>query len=148
MRTPIALLVSSLLLSAAGPASADKGGAAGGTRIAVASAVVDGVTHTAKVKLNASGKIVPWDRSKWALVTPGKGKSIFDYLGQRGEESGFEWERQGRGKNGYSFIRLGTTADEVTFGVSLKDGKGFFNYQDLGSGNGNSRLTLKVVEGK
>jgi hypothetical protein len=117
-------------------------------RIAVASVKVDGVTHTAKVKLDPRGKIVPWSDKKWASITPGKGKSLFFWLGENRETSGIEWERSGKAKNGYSLVTVGTTADSVTMGVSLRDMKGFFKYQDLGSGNGNSQHLLKVRESK
>jgi hypothetical protein len=115
--------------------------------VAVARVKLDGVTHTAKLKLDG-GKIVPWSGKKWALVTPGKGKSVFFWLGQDRETSGIEWERSGKAKNGYSLVTVGTTADSVTLGVSLKDNKGFFKYQDLGSGNGNSQYVLTVTTPK
>ena len=150
MRSALALcLCTSLVLGAAGVASAKSPTQpAAKNRIAVASIKVDGVTHTAKVKLDARGKIVPWSDRKWASITPGKGKSIFFWLGQNRETSGIEWERSGKAKNGYSLVTVGTTADSVTMGVSLKDMKGFFKYQDLGSGNGNSRYVLTVRESK
>jgi hypothetical protein len=117
-------------------------------RIAVASVTIQGVTHTAKVKLDARGRIVPWSATKWASITPGQGKSIFFWLGEHREESGIEWQRGGKARNGYGLVTVGTTADSVTLGVSLKEKKGFFNYRDLGSGNGHSTHVLTVEESK
>jgi hypothetical protein len=150
MKTALALcLCTSLVLGAAlASAKSPAPSAKNQFRFAVASIKVDGVKHTAKVKLDARGKIVPWSDTKWAAVTPGKGKSLFFWLGQNRETSGIEWERSGKAKNGYSLVTVGTTADSVTMGVSLKAMKGFFKYQDLGSGNGNSQYVLTVKESK
>jgi hypothetical protein len=150
MKTLVALCLCSCLVLSAAVASAKPGSAASTPqfRIAVASMKVNGVTHTARVKVDARGKIVPWTEKKWAQITPGKGKSEFFWLGQNRETSGIEWERAGKAKNGYSLVTVGTTADSVTLGVSLKDGKGFFNYRDLGSGNGNHKYELTVKESK
>ena len=147
MRTAALLCLGTLFFGATNHAWATKRQAAK-PRIAVASVTVDGVKHTAKVKLDARGAIVPWSETKWASITPGRGRSIFFWLGEHREESGLEWQRSGRARNGYGIVTVGTTADSVTMGVSLKTGKGFFNYRDLGSGNGNSTYTLTVKESK
>lgn len=147
MKTALVLSLSLSLLLGAAVASA-KAPAPAKSRVAVASIKLDGVTHTAKVRLDARGKIVPWSATKWAAVTPGKGNSLFYWLGQNRETSGIEWERSGKAKNGYSLVTVGTTADSVTMGISLAAKKGFFKYQDLGSGNGNSQYQLTVKESK
>src|SRR5688500_9399299 len=135
--TAVVVVLGTFLSVASGNAWATKREATK-QRVAVASIKIDGVTHTAKVKLDRRGAIVPWSATKWALITPGKGRSLFYWLGENREEGGLEWQRSGKARNGYGIVTVGTTADSVTMGVSLKDGKGFFSYRDLGSGNGNS----------
>ena len=114
-------------------------------KVVVASVQVDGVTHTAKLKLDAKGRIVPWSATKWASLPRSKGDSPFYWLGEHREESGIEYEHAGKAKNGFGIVTVGTTADAVTVGVRLKDGKGFLKYADHGSGNGNSQLSLTVT---
>lgn len=145
MKSPIALLLASSLLLGAHAGFAQKPAAKAKPRTAVASVQIDGVTHSAEVKLDAKGRILP-NGVKWASITPGKGKSIFYWLGEHRQNSGIEFEKTAIAKNGYSLVTVGTTADAVTMGISLKDGKGFFKYQDLGSGNGNSQHVLTVKE--
>jgi hypothetical protein len=103
-------------------------------------------THAITLKIE-DGKIIPWDSKRWAKITPKK-DSIFFWLGQDREESALEWEKSYRAKNGYSIVEVGTTADAVKVGVNLDEKKGFFKYEDLGSGNGNLELTLKCKEQK
>jgi hypothetical protein len=99
----------------------------------------DGRLHAIHLKLDRAGKIVRWDRSRWAKVSR---DSVFAAFAEDVDEYGFEWEKSFMARNGYSILELGTTADSFTVGVNLAVGKGFFRYKDLGSGAGDSSLVL------
>lgn len=93
------------------------------------------VTEWIKLRINASGEIEPWNKKKWADVN--KGAYWLNVFSEDSDTYGFEWEKTFKAGNGYSILELGTTADVFKFGVNAAKGKGFFEYIDIGSGNGN-----------
>lgn len=95
--------------------------------------------HTALIRLNSRGEVVPYSKSK-LLGAPLK--SIFGFMGDNPNESAMEYVNTFRAPNGYSVVQGGTTADEITVGVSPDLSKGFYSYRDIGSGNGNMRYYL------
>jgi len=44
--------------------------------------------------------------------------------------------------NGYTSVRIATTANAEEVGINLKTGKGFYKDEDHGSGNGNTQKVL------
>ncbi|MGE0634490.1 MAG: hypothetical protein AB7O96_18890 [Pseudobdellovibrionaceae bacterium] len=108
--------------------------------LVVCSATVKGKEQTAIFKIEKNGKFGYMGKNIYAKA---KEDSIFYWLTQDTEESGAEWEKNFRAPNGYSVVEVGTTADSVTVGISKDFTKGFYKYRDLGSGNGNSELTME-----
>ena len=86
-----------------------------------------------------NGKITNWDQNH---VARPDAKSIFGMLSEPIKDGAIESVRIGRGKNGFVFVTVVTTADSVTVGVSPDLKRGFYNYKDLGSGNGNDNIEL------
>ncbi len=86
-----------------------------------------------------NGMLTQWDATH---VARPDANSIFLLLAEDTEEGVLESVRFGKAKNGYAMVTVVTTADALTLGVSPSLENGFYNYQDLGSGNGNKRLDL------
>jgi|GEM_PF-5464039 len=132
----------------AAAAPAEQAGA-GEPQVVSCKADVDGKTQQLKLKLDAEGKIVKWDDKNWAQA---KRNGIFFWLAENEEEdmSSIEYDSSIIAANGYSIVKVGTTADEVSVGISADRKKGFFKYRDAGSGNGNSEypLVCRVVNAK
>lgn len=101
-----------------------------------------GKKESIQLKLDANGKIVQWDNTKWAVTS--KGAETLAVFSENIEEYGFEWSKSFRAPNGYSILELGTTADASRVGVNLKTKTGFYTYLDQGSGSGNEG-PLKMV---
>ncbi len=107
------------------------------------SAEVDNKVQKAIFKLN-DGKIVLIDGKRYA-----KGDikdSLFFWFVQDVNKSGLETHNTFMGKNGYAMVSINTTADNISIGINLKEQKGFYNYRDTGSGNGNSRVELACTK--
>lgn len=97
-------------------------------------------TETIEVKLDSRGKWVKWDSARWAKTSK---NSLFSYFGSKDMEGeGVEWNKVFLARNGFAIMNLGTTADSFTIGISLKAMKGFFKYDDIGSGAGNFGFPL------
>ncbi|OFZ28316.1 MAG: hypothetical protein A2622_04230 [Bdellovibrionales bacterium RIFCSPHIGHO2_01_FULL_40_29] len=99
--------------------------------------------HVVSLRLNTQGKIVYWAKNQ---IAKADSKSIFGPLAENVEEWGFEYIRSFIAPNGYSIIKAGTTADEISVGVSKNLTNGFYNYVDLGSGNGHSKTPLTCLK--
>ncbi len=85
------------------------------------------------------GEIVKWDDNH---VARPDAKSLFGLFSDPIDAGPIEGIRFSKGKNGYAMVKVITTADALTVGISADLTKGFHFYQDLGSGNGNERLVL------
>lgn len=86
------------------------------------------------------GMVTYWDDNH---VARPDAKSIFGLFSDPIEESGIESVKFQKGKNGYAMVRVITTADSITVGVSPDLKSGFYKYQDIGSGNGNENFVLE-----
>lgn len=93
------------------------------------------------IALDDAGRILKATPKKQVL-SDNHARSPFSYLSADLEESGFESVRTMRAPNGFSIVTFISTADAVSIGVSKDRSRGFYTYQDLGSGNGNSRKDL------
>ncbi len=91
-----------------------------------------------QLKVTMKGFITRWSEEKFA---ESDGNSFLSYFSE--SEEFFEGIRYSKAKNGYALITGFSTADAVTVGVSPDFTKGFYKYEDHGSGNGDSTVTLK-----
>lgn len=93
-----------------------------------------------QVRLDRNNRIIRWDNSRWV-----NSKSrAFGNLARPFSEGNEPWEGESTFKaaNGFSIVRAVTTADVEMLGVNPTTLKGFYGYQDIGSGNGNSKTEL------
>lgn len=97
--------------------------------------------HFVQLVLNSKNKIVPATKNKFVLSDESK-SSDFSYLSMDLEAAGFEAIRTVMGRNGYSIITFITTADAVKIGVDATLTRGFYEYKDIGSGNGDKNYSL------
>jgi hypothetical protein len=106
---------------------------------------IGGKKHAVELTIGTDGKIQMWTEERIAKANK---SSIFSLLSENFDESGIEYLHFIMGRNGFAMVRAGTTADEITVGVSRDRSRGFYQYRDLGSGNGNSQLELscKVIQ--
>ena len=94
-----------------------------------------------KVSIRMSGKrIVPFSTKKLIKVDQGQALSNFE-LNLADEP--YEWSKSFIARNGFSILEIGSSADSEQVGVNVATGKGFYKYSDLGSGSGNSSISLK-----
>jgi len=107
---------------------------AGGNKTITCSLETKEKAESVTLRVNSAGKIVQWDKRRWGK--PSKDANWLNVFGENIEEYGFEWEKSFVAPNGYSILELGTTADSFKVGVKLSAGKGFFTYEDHGSGVG------------
>lgn len=86
-----------------------------------------------------NGEIIPWNAKG---MVKAKGEDSLFFLLTLNEDGGLEYSKTARAKNGFALVTVGTTADEVTLGISPDLSQGFFKYRDTGSGNGDQNLEL------
>ncbi len=89
--------------------------------------------------LNERQKIVQANKKQYIVTSP---KSEFSVLSMDLEEVAWESIHSFKASNGYSLVRFISTADAITVGISGDLQKGFYKYEDLGSGNGHSEYSL------
>ena len=94
-----------------------------------------------KVSIRMNGnRIVPFSAHK--LVQVNQGQALASFALNLTDEP-YEWSKSFIASNGFSILEIGTMADSEQLGVNVATGKGFYKYSDLGSGSGNSSLSLK-----
>lgn len=103
------------------------------------SATVKNKKESVSLKLNRQGKIIFWAEGQ---IASAQKKSIFGPLAENIDEWGFEYTHSFKAPNGFAIVQAGTTADEISVGISKDLKSGFYRYKDLGSGNGNSQIPL------
>lgn len=92
--------------------------------------------------VDEQGRIVPMNNTYYIWSNKDK-SSPFYVFSFNYKNYPFESIKTFKAPNGFSVVQMVTTADAVLFGISADRTVGFYQYQDLGSGNGNSKLTLK-----
>lgn len=112
------------------------------TYVAECTVKVSGKSETLRLRLDRSGNVINWDKSHLGQVVSGR---MFQFFGEDFEVSSAESIKMYKGTNGYSIVELITTADAIKVGFNLITKGGFYDYRDLGSGNGNSRLPLNCT---
>lgn len=103
------------------------------------SVTVKGKKEAITFHLNNNKQIVYYKDNQVAKTSK---DSLFWPLGENLEEAGVESLRTFFTPNGYSVVYAITTADAVKVGISRNLNAGFYEYSDLGSGNGNKKLNL------
>jgi hypothetical protein len=103
--------------------------------------IVNNTKESISVRLDAAGKITNWSKNKMANA---KKDSYFEIFSENYEN--FEFMNSYIAKNKFKILELGTSADAFMIGISSDLKLGFYSYRDLGSGNGNSRLTLQCIK--
>lgn len=90
-----------------------------------------------------NGNIVKWDNNHIARKDSNSSFGLFSEPLDDGPVEAFKF---GKAKNGYRFVRVVTSAESITVGISPSLTQGFCAYQDLGSGNGNDRIPISCRE--
>jgi hypothetical protein len=101
--------------------------------------IYKGKTGIISLKLDDKNKIIQWSRNKLANTPAG---SIFENFSYNLADEPYDYMNSFMGRNGYSIIEIGSTADAEQIGVHLGLKKGFYSYRDHGSGNGNFNIVL------
>jgi hypothetical protein len=113
---------------------------------------VAGPVAEAKLQVKfQGGKLVTWSDNE--LIAPSSHQAFSNLLSPIETDDGpsYEWTRIFKTVNGFQIIEAGTTADAVKLGIKINPaksgnkGKGFYEYKDLGSGNGNSLDPLTCI---
>lgn len=99
---------------------------------------IDKRGETLRLKLDAKDRLTFWSKTK--IVDADK-DSYFGFLTDL-ENFGLEGSGSIVAGNGFRILSVINTAEEISIGVSNDYTRGFYNYRDGGSGQGNLKLDL------
>ena len=68
--------------------------------------------------------------------------TIFSWMAMDPTRAGAEYYDTFKAPNGYSIVKMGTSANEMKIGVSADRTKGFYEYTDHGSSANNAQIVL------
>jgi hypothetical protein len=96
-------------------------------------------------------KMIQWNSNH--LVDPQSHQAFYVLLSPIETEDGesFEWIKFFTARNGFQILEAGNTAEMVKLGIKIDPSKsgnrgfGFYEYTDLGSGNGHNRDSLNCL---
>ena len=93
------------------------------------------------ITVNQENKIIKASNNK-LLEADHNSNSPYALLAMDLSVAPFESMNTFSASNGFSILRVVTTAEVISVGISPDLQRGFFAYQDIGSGNGNSSANL------
>jgi len=112
--------------------------AAATPRIVECKVKIDKRGETLRLKVDEKDKLTFFSSKK--IVDAPKG-SYFEFLADL-ENFGLEGSGSFVARNGYRVLTVINTAEEISIGLSEDFTRGFYNYRDIGSGQGNLQLEL------